>query len=157
MPRFGRRTCEYVALLFGGVTLHRGIARLCLNSLILERAFIMVPHYRCRAAGTSSMSHHTAFALRPCLSSGMQGFDAGAVPEPNEPVYRTAAAAAVNINPLAKTFEGLVPVSLDAPPTKLKRKGKQVRKKNMIRLRTSRQAVNVSLCTPPLTSHTCAA
>lgn len=56
-----------------------------------------------------------------------QEFDPGAVPEPNEPVYRAAAAAAVNIHPLARTFEGLVPVSLDAPPPRPKRKGKQVR------------------------------
>lgn len=57
-----------------------------------------------------------------------QEFDAGAVPEPNEPVYRMAAAGAVNIHPLARTFEGLVPVSLDAPPPRPKRKGKQVRR-----------------------------
>ncbi len=41
-------------------------------------------------------------------------------------MYRAAAAAAVNIHPLARTFQGLVPVSLDAPPPKPKRKGKQV-------------------------------
>ena len=57
-----------------------------------------------------------------------QEFDAGAVPEPSEPVYRAAAAGAVNIHPLAKTFQGLVPVSLDAPPPRPKRKGKQVRR-----------------------------
>ncbi|CAM9905244.1 unnamed protein product [Ectocarpus fasciculatus] len=52
-------------------------------------------------------------------------FDGRAVPEPAAPAYRAAAAAAVNIHPLAKTFEGLVPVSLDAPPPRPVRKGKQ--------------------------------
>lgn len=40
--------------------------------------------------------------------------------------FRGAAASAVNVHPLARTFEGLVPVSLDAPPLRPKRKGKQV-------------------------------
>ncbi|CAM9837402.1 unnamed protein product [Pylaiella littoralis] len=67
-----------------------------------------------------------------------EGCDAGAVPEPSEPVYRTAAAAAVNIHPLAKTYEGLVPVSLDAPPPKMKRKGKQVSKSHLSKVQEQR-------------------
>lgn len=87
------------------------------------------------------MSHAAANTTRrpvvhACFPLGafamlVQEFDAGAVPEPNEPVYRVAAAAAaaaVNIHPLARTFEGLVPVSLDAPLPRPKRKGKQVTK-----------------------------
>lgn len=69
------------------------------------------------------------FSLRALqrFDSVTQEFDAKAVPEPSEPVYRVAAAGAVNIHPSARTFEGLVPVSLDAPPPRPKRKGKQVR------------------------------
>lgn len=47
--------------------------------------------------------------------------------EPTGRATRAAASASVNIDPLAKTFEGLVPVSVDAPPPKPKLKGKQVR------------------------------
>lgn len=89
----------------------------------------MVPHCSCPHSWHVN-TRFTTFPVRPCfpLAINMQGCDAGAVPEPSEPVYRTAAAAAVNIHPLAKTYEGLVPVSLDAPPPKMKRKGKQVRR-----------------------------
>ncbi|CAN0067566.1 unnamed protein product, partial [Hapterophycus canaliculatus] len=63
-------------------------------------------------------------------SAKTSGFDAGVVPEPTAPVYRAAAAAAVNIPPTARTFEGLVPVSLDAPLPRPKRAGKQARNKS---------------------------
>ena len=51
------------------------------------------------------------------------------MPEPVGAASQASAAAAasvVNIPPRARTFEGLVPVSLDAPPPRAKRKGKQV-------------------------------
>lgn len=62
-----------------------------------------------------------------------QEFDASAVQEPQEPAYRAAAANVVNIHPLARTFEGLVPVSLDAPPPRPRRKGKQVTPKHTVK------------------------
>ncbi|CAM9357481.1 unnamed protein product [Ectocarpus sp. 12 AP-2014] len=65
-------------------------------------------------------------------------FDRSAVPEPAAPAYRAAAAAAVNIHPLAKTFEGLVPVSLDAPPPRPMRKGKQVSKSHLSKVQEQR-------------------
>lgn len=67
--------------------------------------------------------------LRRCLDVGSfrQEFDSRATLERlNQPAYRGPAASVVNIHPLAKTFEGLVPVSLDAPPPRPKRMGKQV-------------------------------
>lgn len=114
-------------------------------------------HLVCRAVGlryTSSSSSSSCINLIGCYSHGscsarlvvhlynppppqlaitvslsdVQGFDAGAVSEPTAPVYRAAAASAVNIPPTARTFEGLVSVSLDAPLPKPKRAGKQVRK-----------------------------
>ncbi|CAM9540129.1 unnamed protein product [Ectocarpus sp. 4 AP-2014] len=65
-------------------------------------------------------------------------FDGSAVPQPAATVYRAAAAAAVNIHPLAKTFEGLVPVSLDAPPPRPMRKGKQVSKSHLSKVQEQR-------------------
>ncbi|CAM9286449.1 unnamed protein product [Scytosiphon promiscuus] len=67
-----------------------------------------------------------------------ESFDAGAVPEPTAPVYRAAAAAAVNIPPTARTFEGLVSVSLDGPLPRPKRAGKQVSKSHLSKVREQR-------------------
>ncbi|CAM9608394.1 unnamed protein product, partial [Sphacelaria rigidula] len=52
--------------------------------------------------------------------------------------FRGAAASAVNVHPLARTFEGLVPVSLDAPPPRPKRKGKQVSKAHLSKVEQER-------------------
>lgn len=111
----------------------------------------MVPSCGCPLV--KSTPHRTC--RPPLLSFGMQGFDPGAVPEPTEPAYRTAAATAVNIHPLAKTFEGLVPVSLDAPPPTMKRKGKQVRRARLWFL--SRPCAGAALHPPVHLPHlTCA-
>lgn len=55
-----------------------------------------------------------------------QEFDANVAHEVFQPARAVAATTAVNIHPHAKTFEGLVPVSVDQPPPRPKRKGKQV-------------------------------
>lgn len=104
------------------------VAVLCTPGLLLSAK------YAIHMDTSVARGHGYMYTQRLCrphfflfCTSDLQEFDASAVPEPTEPVYRVAAAGAVNIHPLARTFKGLVPVSLDAPPPRRRRKGKQVR------------------------------
>lgn len=73
----------------------------------------------------------------------------GAIRESIEkPAFRAAAASAVNVHPKAKTFEGLVPVSLDAPPSRPKRMGKQVSTVMSVVVRCFRCAIARCLHSP---------